>query len=838
MDSSSDGKHGTSQQKLLVAKQKLSGIVGHVDGLGLSFPSTPWAGLQASQEDRARAKVKPNLRLEVAKGGECGGRPPPPPPKSPRYVLTNKAVVEKPPKTRRSHSPVSPVSFSSPASPAPSKSSLDEPVTPVKAGPFIAQTKSVTPVKHHKDDIKVLQSPVPTHRVRGRSNEEVTSPKRRQLSREMLEKPLPPIASPPLSKFNVLHDRPQTSDGKSLRAKSPQLGTWQAPLHSAALQSTAQLSQKPRTTLKSRLMLGFRNKSVQELNMQLENLAPSQDSVGIESQKWSSLSSRNTRPDVHCRLDEPFRPMLSRDETFATTSLRPATADGTPRQTARLRSSSDGVAEDPLARSRAALATARAKVAALQSSDAFLDSMSRSTDVDPGLLRGHNADLQPVQQQSTEVAQSDPITRLRELSKECEAVHAKYAALRTERTKLSSAIIASLNERQAEPEYAHRLLDEQHSLAAVNSSMDICFAKLKSLDCRKEEAIAALIAKTVQAEKSPADNISAMIASMAKSRKLSSASSIDSGRCMLSGRSTPDPKDAHITTRLSGSGAKALLVETDAFPRRSSSLSRMRTHSHDDMQSLYSAEQPGFEGMSSIEQRIAKRLSQIHERSDELPRSPARPPPDPPLQQVESVPGETNGSAWRPEHSQSDLLPKGLTINRPKTPTARDSKAAKVLGIQRKPVPDSPPTRAPAVIEPTAFDRERKDDLTIPSRRRSFDATSRSSIGTFATYVTAHEPDLDSQLLSFPKTPTTLSRAVSAEAMTRRDTSGSSLLTTGSSAESSVGEPEPRLPVAGAREAAKGQTAAGVEAERLPPRIVSNEEILEYYRGPPRQVSC
>ena len=59
---------------------------------------------------------------------------------------------------------------------------------------------------------------------------------------------------------------------------------------------------------------------------------------------------------------------------------------------------------------------------------------------------------------------------------------------------MSSGIMASLRESKPGPEYNNTLMDKHVALAAVTSSMDICFAKMKSLDCRKEEAIAALLA--------------------------------------------------------------------------------------------------------------------------------------------------------------------------------------------------------------------------------------------------------------------------------------------------------------------------------------------------------
>lgn len=119
----------------------------------------------------------------------------------------------------------------------------------------------------------------------------------------------------------------------------------------------------------------------------------------------------------------------------------------------------------------------------------------------------------------------DPAATLKELAEQTEALQARYANLRVERQKISSSMVAKLKEQRPGPEYANLLLDEQLSLAAVSSSMDICFAKLKALDCRKEEAIAALIAQSRQptgGRKGAASNVSSMMSyASASSRKYS-----------------------------------------------------------------------------------------------------------------------------------------------------------------------------------------------------------------------------------------------------------------------------------------------------------------------------
>ena len=90
----------------------------------------------------------------------------------------------------------------------------------------------------------------------------------------------------------------------------------------------------------------------------------------------------------------------------------------------------------------------------------------------------------------------DPLQTLQDLNKQCEALHARYSSLRSDRLRLSTGISVSLREQQPGPGYANTLLDQHLSLNAISSSMDICFAKLKSLDCRKEEAMATFLTQS------------------------------------------------------------------------------------------------------------------------------------------------------------------------------------------------------------------------------------------------------------------------------------------------------------------------------------------------------
>lgn len=94
----------------------------------------------------------------------------------------------------------------------------------------------------------------------------------------------------------------------------------------------------------------------------------------------------------------------------------------------------------------------------------------------------------------SEKTTTDLVTKIKDLAQQSEALHTRYALLRSDRQKLSTTITSSLKDLQQGPDYSTTLLDQHLSLVTINSSMDICFAKLKALDCRKEEAITSLVA--------------------------------------------------------------------------------------------------------------------------------------------------------------------------------------------------------------------------------------------------------------------------------------------------------------------------------------------------------
>lgn len=156
-------------------------------------------------------------------------------------------------------------------------------------------------------------------------------------------------------------------------------------------------------------------------------------------------------------------------------------------------------------------------------------------------------------------APADPLQTLIDLARQTEALHARYASLRSDRQKLSTSIVCSLKEQKAGPDYCNTLLDQHLSLAAINSSMDICFAKLKSLECRKEEAMTNIIAQKDAQHK------------VDKANKPNSTRSTDSLRPSESGRSTLEQAAAVVKTQESKSKLRKDSARTDEMSKHAES---------------------------------------------------------------------------------------------------------------------------------------------------------------------------------------------------------------------------------------------------------------------------
>lgn len=98
----------------------------------------------------------------------------------------------------------------------------------------------------------------------------------------------------------------------------------------------------------------------------------------------------------------------------------------------------------------------------------------------------------PAVQPTSSNASTKVLASLSELIAQTDALHERYGKLRADRQELSSAISQGLREQQAGPEYVNTLLDQHMSLSTVCSSMDICLAKLKALNRKKDSLIKSL----------------------------------------------------------------------------------------------------------------------------------------------------------------------------------------------------------------------------------------------------------------------------------------------------------------------------------------------------------
>ncbi|KAI5371081.1 hypothetical protein Slin15195_G019540 [Septoria linicola] len=417
----------------------------------------------------------------------------------------------------------------------------------------------------------------------------------------------------------------------------------------------------------------------------------------------------------------------------------------------------------------AALAIARANVAALRNSSVSSDSpgisdIGRSSASETGSYhRALTADT--LSRRTSSPTRADPIAALKELSEQCDALHARYASLRNERQKMSSGLIDKLKEQRTDPDYLSTLLNDQLSLAAISSSMDICFAKLKSLECRKEDATSALIAQSADTKKSPTDHIAAMIASMAVgSRKSSLAPSADSeNRYALTGRSTPD-YSMHRSTQSSLPTSFSYSSESTSQEYRLSCASSLRNDS---------AFQTDFSERSASE-TIPEVIESPRQQRTDRPRdllvvqasdaanerfllSPTRFTPP----QISSQVEDEGQAESKPEDRNSfdDEPSDGLLDGTPKRIRVPGSKAAKVLGLLTKDGKEDPLVKMPPELASLSSPGDVDIDFEIHPRGPSFDLTlpappvysNAAHHGSAERLDSPAIHDLEAQLENFPK---------------------------------------------------------------------------------------
>jgi hypothetical protein len=141
-----------------------------------------------------------------------------------------------------------------------------------------------------------------------------------------------------------------------------------------------------------------------------------------------------------------------------------------------------------------------------------------------------------------------------ELTAQTTTLHARYATLREDRQFILGAMTLTLREKRPGPDYANTMLDQQMSLTMCCSSMDICLAKLKAVDRRKD-----VLAKTLAthallntptwglAEQQPALKTSPTTSTSATSNKSAHQSASSSTQAHDAAPSRGSNKPQHLT---------------------------------------------------------------------------------------------------------------------------------------------------------------------------------------------------------------------------------------------------------------------------------------------------
>ncbi|EME49897.1 hypothetical protein DOTSEDRAFT_68636 [Dothistroma septosporum NZE10] len=759
-----------------------------------SKPLTPVLELHSTGR-RLRTRERPNLRIAINKA-QSDDKPLPVPPKSPEYP--------------QSHSEYA--ALASPARQATDPASSGRPVNRVHG----AQQQPCIPVN---GDIKVV-FPAATRGLA--STKRATPPTHTSIPSDLSEKSLPTIGDVSLA---------TSVDSKRIKE------VVNRPAHK---------------TLRSRLLPGSKQKQRQAVEARPSTPQGRQTKAGKD---WTDLVSSESLMNRRSVTPDPSFAWSGDGATLSVRDIFPnATRPDSARSTREhdnvvpQATSSSPVLEStvPQSLSRsagAALAAARANVAALRKTDSLAGSPEhiRTPASILGTFSGSTSDLLCPRPSSPGPGDSIIMT-LKELSEQYESLHARYASLRAERQKLSGSIIESLKDQQPGPEYVNTLLDNQLTLAAISSSMDVCFARLKSLDCRREDAVAALVAKASQPEISPTDSIAAMIASASVSRNTSVTT--QSSRYALTDQSTPDYAESYSFNRFIQSHLRSLSYgsEGESLEHRKSSLSR---------QPSAGAESNHY--ADSMERQAPETILEVVEGPEpphklETVQNPnewksSHPSPSTEMHQVTAwaldavVAHAAVDDAGRLGTSGSDGSLDELLAGPPLKSRGKGAKAAKVLGLseQSRDNSDTLMLRIPGLVkeslaQDTGSERDEEDGFyDVKEHSTSIISMLPNEI---EDPVSPDTGDLDLQLQSFPR-PQRLS---SLHWPNKRDTGGS-MLTNGSSADSSNGEQDPLPPPRSGRD--KTETVSnprGAARKRDPSAhtiqvYLENDEMLEYYNG-------
>ncbi|TKA72486.1 hypothetical protein B0A55_06696 [Friedmanniomyces simplex] len=509
-------------------------------GLGLDVPSgsTEEPTLRSPPAKRG-LKQKPNLRVNI-KPAQQPDRPPPPPPKSPRH--SHKTSVHSQNASFHSRSSSAQSRTSSQAS-----SRASSPIA-------IAQSVAYQPIKpiFVNRTVTARQSPASSDtaapnttsaEVRARDAMISSMAERGRQIKASLRKPIPqlPPQDPPAvwvaptSRYSTV---PPIEEPSAEGERTPK-----AVALFPKLRKPATTYLNPAASSSSLVVPGKDSNNIPPPT-------PRKDSFHMQKRSDESTGQQSVtrRTSTSAPTIQPFMPPNARanNPTMQHTA-QPAAPARDPPQRPESRQSTAALLDPSAARSETP--TPELSNRSLTPEPGASSRSNRQSRVDrptPELpFRSATPDM-------ASGAPEDPSETLRGLARQTEALHARYTSLRSDRQKLSMSIVSSLREQKPGPQYVNTLLDQHLSLAAINSSMDICFAKLKSLDCRKEEAMTAIIAQ--QAAKRRHEKLKQ--AAITRSH-----SSLRSGA--ESGRSTPEPTSEAVKAKTSASKLRKDSVHPD-----------------------------------------------------------------------------------------------------------------------------------------------------------------------------------------------------------------------------------------------------------------------------------
>ncbi|KAK3069810.1 hypothetical protein LTR53_011570 [Teratosphaeriaceae sp. CCFEE 6253] len=511
-------------------------------GLGLTMQATSTGDSSPGRMQATRGpRQKPNLRVSVRQA-EQPDRPPPPPPKSPRHRKA-KASAHSQHASFHSRSSSAQSGLSSPTSSragspiAIAQSVACQPVRPM----FVNHTSSVSKSSLTKDHLSAS-----TSAAEDRARDLMGSPivERGRQVRAVFRKPVRPLSKEsthepdgalvlPSSRFSI------ASPGSDLSTEGDRTPRAIRPLN---IRKATYPYQSPTSSTSSLLVP---NTDVDDAPPP----TPRKDSCHTQKGSDGSAKQRSI-PDRSNSSAAPSHFMIA--ASARTDHGHARHPDNSPQAPARDRP------RRPISP---------------PSTEAALDPTTvRSQMLSPELLASSKGERQsrydrptpelPFRAPTPDLGQhgpEDPAEVLRGLARQTEALHARYTSLRSDRQKLSMSIVSSLREPKAGPQYSNTMLDQHLCLAAINSSMDICFAKLKSLDCRKEEAMHAIIAQQGTRRRH------------SKLRQAASARSNSSLRTPASGRSTPELAIDIVRTVTSASKLRkdSATICSDTSPDRS-----------------------------------------------------------------------------------------------------------------------------------------------------------------------------------------------------------------------------------------------------------------------------